>query len=357
MEQPDTEVLYAEALDDGTRIFTSQDAVYEARQADGFEHRVYQEDGDWTATVRFDDTKEEAAYERWKDMAQRLEASYDADVEVDPVPFHETVTEDSHVSETDRGVTLRYNESGVPVEPDDGQAITRAWLSYIAGGAGAGGAAAAATTGVPEAAAAGALLGGFSGAIGFFPSEVILHKTWKKASPLNYIYTRAENRAEEEQGYAGKLLNPEFLDDVNTKRSIAARMNEEQTLEGKDEYDRLQDEDLDAELETVMDAAFRKFDEWEGVTVTTTAPTYDAATTFIEDVTGTDQPDHERPSMYTDRDTLAAILNHLPPSDVAVVVRNAVDRDVSEDAQDFLEDEYAEAVTAAGREHALERLD
>lgn len=373
-EQPPTLLYYREPvqdeLGDGLRILTSHDDVYEARAAEDIETRIYSDGEQWQAKVQNPVTDMEEAYDRVVASVNSINDLGDAGLAVDPEVFLEGVDRYDTFGLEGNGFTVKYRETGEGLEAtglSDG-----AQIAYFLGGWGSY-AGAGATGGFAVGGPPGALVGGLGGAAAYYlealfnadAGDLDLEKVAenKSRSPMmlpyrgirsaknrvrNWRHRRSQRKAQEQ------YQQPELLNDVNELHCILSRMQQNNTIQGHEQRDRLKDKDPDETLEAALNIAFHRFEEQPGVTATGTFELYDDAAAFMATLTDTDTPT-TRPSIYTRPDAFKTIFERCVEYDLTddqqILTQNA-HKNGSANVLSYLEDEHPDLFHNGGIDFA-----
>lgn len=382
VDEPDAEVYAAryveDGMGDGFRVYTSHDDVYEARQVDGAEVRVYPEDTGWWMKVRCP-VEEDDAYDLIQETFDAIAEETGTRPSLTIGEFHEGV-ERGHVSREADGYTVHYRG-----EHDYDLDIPTSRIATVAGstaGVGAwtvgGGAAVGAGLGALGA-AVGLLAGGPPGAIGFgsfmaavgggagglaggvtgvldVKDGVVQRRSYDSLSRGLVERFNRPFRKRRERKRVSRGVENSLLDRVNDKRALDAYMASEGVdydPERAERHSELEDAGLEEALEEVWTIQFTDFEKGEGVSVTKRYDTYEEAVGAVERHVDADAA-VGRPSIYRDAEALDTVLDALPEEDVRVVVGNALEQDTSETVDDLLDSEYDSLVAEVGPEWSLE---
>lgn len=364
MDTPSLDLYAVEEIDEGVRIYRSDDAVFEAWTVDNpeaarsvplrergpnvfrdamekAEARLYRDDGRWYAKVRFRETDVEEAYDRLIEAAQDVNATYATALDISPKRFRERVHADGMVTLEEGRTTLHYREEtdlDTIVEGILGGEIGDSSLAkgLLTGGAACVGIGAAAGAGIGAAigslagppgvvggAALGAQVGGINAGGGFFLGNgipaVMAHRRdpnyfWRYGSgmPVDRATKYFEERRQEKQ-YTAVDAVEEHLSAVNRLHSLAeeVQVTREMEMGQHEELEALRDRGIEEVHEGLMQIHFGRFEDGEGVTAVHAADSYEEAVDFLETV-GADAVDGgERPSLYRDMDAFTTVFDHL----------------------------------------------
>lgn len=378
MEAPDTEVYAAQYLDDGLgegfRVYTSRDQVYEARQVDGTEIRVYPDGDGWWMKIRTL-AEETEAFDRLQDMADTIGDETGTRPKITVGEFSDG-RKRGHVSREAEGFTVQYrNEHGYNLDIPTSRLAKAAgstvgfghWVGVTGGacgalGAGVGGllGAAAGPPGAVAGAVFGAQVGGGAGGIlgGLLGTVDVAGAMHNDESYTRSWTDRFDDRISQrrEQKKIGQGVDISLLDQVNEKRALdsyMASVDVEYDSAKDQRHTELEEAGVEEAFDDLWTIQFAGFQAGKGVSVTKRYDTYEEAVNAVPGFVDDAEP-VERPSLYTDVDALATVLDALPEKDEDVVVRNALKGEPSDSVKQFLDDEYGSVVAAVGPEWLME---
>jgi hypothetical protein len=369
-EDPDM-TLYArepinDSLGDGFRLYDSHDNAYEMRIDNGFgpfgevfETRLYSEDGQWHAKLRIPETEPEEAYKKVKELAGQIDdrygfeplmpapefhsgGRYSIDGDIDGIWYFNDSEQDSTVKELDdrEEALLVFGGTGLTV-------------GYMFGGLVAGGTAGSAFG--PPGGVIGAVIGGVGGAGAGFAD--ILGGCEGHNTPTNLaskapgkLRDTVRHRREEKQRKADTVSNSDFLNDLNRKRSIEPDYEGTTDWELKEEYEQLEEKDLDQRLQDTLDAAFHCIQQTPGLHLTASFDQYQDATEFLATVQDADAPGADRLSIYDNPAIFRQIFTHARDDDRKTLTQNVTDHG-TENVEQYLEDNHRDILINLANEN------
>ncbi|MDY6778270.1 MAG: hypothetical protein SVU32_06380 [Candidatus Nanohaloarchaea archaeon] len=375
MSVPETRLYGLERFEDdlsqGYRLFDTTDQVWEARDHGTAESRIYEDRfGTWYAAVRTPETDDEAAWEDFSSLAERIEEEYKIDLSLNQREFHRLIEGRRSAPERD-DTTLTYNdESMIDLPTNDldrtlGLVLLEA--SYFAKGTGSGltlGTTAGAATGFlagspggPAGAAAGAALGGlFGGTIGtvgavkkriddqFEPYGFVSEKNREKKKRQ---WTEKVNEWREKWIRRKDTPDEDLLEDINRRNTLQYILKKSAyDRELNQELDELEERDLDRQRELLMDITFHEFDGHPGVIASRRAETYEEAVTFVQTCLDTGSGTPDKPTLYRSEDAFQQIFDHLVhedrlTNDAERLVKNLYHEDRADQTiMDWVSDRY-----------------
>lgn len=383
--EPDAELFAAQyvkdALGEGIRIYTSHDELYEMRQRDGTEVRVYPAGDAWQLKARYTVGGDEEAYALMQDLFDRVEDWTGSRPELTIGAFHDAVQR-GYVERGEDDATVVYRtehayDLDIPTSRLAAVTGSTAGFSTLVGvgggmfgvvGGALGGVTGFLLGGPPGAMAMGAggakLGGGIGGALGALAGLGDLSDV-AQGRPEDDSPTRAAidwfdaplRRRKERKRLDTEDRVGSVLDRVNEKRALDVYMRSEGTDydTGKAErHAELTDSGVEDAFNEVWTIQFADFEKGEGVSVVQEWETYADALDAAADLPGLDAPATERPSIYTDRDALHTLLEQLPEQDRKTVIRNVLGAEPAPAVRKMLDQIYGELVAEAGRERSLE---
>lgn len=377
MDEP-TELYYREAiqdeLGDGLRLLTTHDDVYEAREQDGVETRMYTADDQWNAKIRQPTTDLEDAYDTFYTMLETFNELEQTDMSVTPDEFLDRVKDRDSIKRLDTSAAVRYDEEDNDigeVELSSGETFIQV-VGGIGGYAATGGAIGALAG--PPGMASGTLLG-VMGGMGMAIVDVMAMSRHdpnkyreaadKSNTPISLSYKtlrssknkfRRWKHARQQEKQRQQFEQPDLLEDVNELRCIEGRMKQLNTVEAHGVRDELQEKDPDQMLDAALSVAFHNFEKQAGVTATGTFDTYEDAAAFLATVTDTEQPG-EQPSIYTNEDAftdLFGLMNEYELERDQEVLAQKAHEQGDGAVLEYLETEHPDLFNETGMEYATE---
>lgn len=385
----DIEVYATDRFDDalgaGLRIYTSGDAVYEARQNDDASVRIYPEGSGWHAKVQYDSDGLEDAYDQFSALAEDIEDAYGVSLDITPKAFMEAMEAADSVEQQDGRYSLTFREEpdirALVDQPISGRSRLKgaaASMASMTGGSGAVGAALGAAIGIPggppamtAGAAIGAMGAGFVGGIVGF-SEALASGTashdrfmWRSGFPTHRFIRFFEKRRRKKYVDDDRLAEKAHFDMVNRLNALDREMELADSLDlsRHEDYTDLEESGIDEVHDILMRTQFHAFEDTGGITASYEADTYTEAAAFAATLLDADTPE-ARPSIYTNPDVFKELFRHCVYTEDGEtklfgtgreLVRNVFDRDDTDGViADWLEETYPAHVQEIGQEHALE---
>lgn len=380
--EPDIDLYHAQPVEtgrgDGVRVYTAQDAVYEALEdADGVGTRLWPDGEGYQVTVRVpvDGEREQDAYRMFRTIADRVGEVYDDEIPMSWLAFQTELDDGtpSRRAEHDRngngtryggGIRIRYREEGrnpIPEKEVKTYGDTGARLGMWGGGLGGMGAGMAGV--IPVTAGLEPLLGipgvvagmAAGGMLGYAPFKA---RSW---------YANRQRR--ERFGDPGVVMEDTLFDRLNERNSLERLLDRNEPLPDRftERYHTLLEEPLDEQWDIVETAHFDRFSWREGVTAEAVRfDTYEDAAAFTDVVRGEPEGSYERPSLYEEPAVFTELFDHLVHrvngewhmlDDAEVLVGNVVEHDAAEGVREFLDEAHPDLVRRAGQERMLSRGD
>lgn len=338
----ETEIFYTEDIDDGLgegkRLYTSEDTVYELRNLGSWGEpasRVYREDDQWKVKTRFAVDGEEA-YERFKQIAERIEEEYDADLLIPALQFMEDGQNSISTGSIDGRV--QYNEEpekklSANDHPKLAAKSVAAWASSYTG-TGIGAAMLLDPTGTS------AMLGGVLGIVGFIGDAIVCPIATPGRKLSSYIITKHITEPIEEK---------ERIEDLNRRKRLETLSKDSTDYSKAEEFKELDDEGLVERMNLALEFHCNSFEKMDGLTTNMAAESYSEAIRFAATVLDREQPEREEPSIYTDVDAFSHMVEELPGQDRLVLVQNVIEQeDANQRVQTYLEEEHPRLLDEAG---------
>lgn len=338
---------------DGYRLLSHEDAVYEAVTDGDVEARIHGDDDTWEAAVRFPVADDGEAYDAWDDVASGLAPSPDSTLHVDGLTFQEERADGP--TRSAEGYTLRYNPDGDVATPEHAYESPVDSIPLFFGGGMLGWVPA-----FPLAIPADEVLGHA------MAGEAVLGGVWAGLAAglpaANYALPKAAGkidtwRSKRRYGDPDRLQDETLLDRLNERNALERFLEEDGFDEALgDRYAELDHGNPDAELERLVETHFDRFDEQEGVIVSTRAGTYREAASLLDAVAS--PHDGDRPRVTRDPDAFRTVFDHLVVDDTVLtdgkeLVRRALEG-AHPDVEAFLDDRYGDVVRRVGAERTLE---
>lgn len=352
-------------LGDGFRLYTLDDAVYEARtrplsidmpdvDVPRIDTRIYTEEGDWMLKANVPVTEKKPAYQTLRFFADAVEEVEGTELESTWLEY-QTAYEDGDaftVETRDRAVSFRHDgDIDIPTVHYNG------W------------------EGITTGANFGAMLGGvaaLAGNVVGMPMDPFngLMMGWMAGSGVGGVGSKARQfrtnrKRRKKYGDVDGLEELDVFDRMNEKNRLEAVLNRSGPAPDRftERYNELREDEFEDIFDTVTTAHFEGFDEQAGVTLTGRFDTYTDAYGMAAELVAVEAAG-EHPSIYADADVFRHLFSfftyeecgeeHLLEDGERLLQEVMRRDDVDQSIITWLDEEYTDMVRDVGQKHTLE---
>lgn len=165
---------------------------------------------------------------------------------------------------------------------------------------------------------------------------------------------RVQRLRERRKTRSDRLEKRDMWDMLNEKHRLDAVADETRDLDEARRHEELREADIEETVDALMEHNFYRFDRQKGVTATMTADSYGEALDFAATVLERDTVEHERPSIYDDRDVFRGVFEAAQEGRQEELIRTVYSDGASEPVETYLDEHHQVLVERTGQNRTLE---